>query len=421
MIAPVVRSCKRRRPQAGGLDDMRLLRALASHPVEVIAGIILVVVGVMLTATSTGHSHSTKNIVIGAVATAFGGVILSWTTGKSLSRTEALEDIRSQLDLVSRNLGQASGQISRAVEQAQIHELQPATGFALVAQAATMIYGQVSAIQTILGDRFDAEDLLFTVKELESLAVRLERRGTGADLEVDAVRNRLQEMRTQLARSTVTQAKASESVSCPHCNRMTVVAIGLNGGDTSSARCSNCGGRFNAHRRADGSLIERPAPNGSDNTVSLDGQCPKCRNEIKVRPSNMPLSGKVSAICMECAAKVEFDLNSRQLVYNGQMVKMPGVIVSRYGTSGAGARPVIRCEKCDRNVRCIVRKGTAYYAIDNECDRLYQVNNPEFATWRAEHDVEAIPKTNSTSNSSIDPVAESVTLHFGSAGESPTD
>jgi hypothetical protein len=37
-----------------------------------------------------------------------------------------------------------------------------------------MIYAQVSAIQNILGGRFDTESLLFTVNELESLTRRLE-------------------------------------------------------------------------------------------------------------------------------------------------------------------------------------------------------------------------------------------------------
>jgi hypothetical protein len=45
---------------------------------------------------------------------------------------------------------------------------------ALMSQAATMIYAQVSAIQNILGGRFDTENLLFTVNELESLTRRLE-------------------------------------------------------------------------------------------------------------------------------------------------------------------------------------------------------------------------------------------------------
>lgn len=380
---------------------MRVIRAILSSPVEIICSLALIVVGVILTIQgSAPETKSTAYVLIGGIATALGGVLISWLAGKIVSRGQAMDDIRAQLDLVSRNLGQASGQISRAVEQAQTNDQHPATSFAVISQAAITIYAQVTAIQNILGDKFDSEDLLFTVKELESLAVQLEKKGSN-DTDVGAVKSRLQEMRTELTRSTVTRTKARENTICPSCNIATIVEIGLNGGDTATSNCMNCGNKFNLHRRADGSLFTRLPGGGSRvpaNTttstrepIEVEGNCPACGDTLNFKSnSGIDEKNQIRAVCSECGTKVIFDVSTRKAMQDGKMNKAKGEISDRFGSGGTGARPIVHCPTCQKNLRCVMRKSDKFYAIDGECNTLHEVNSNDFAAWRRENDATSL-------------------------------
>lgn len=381
---------------------MRLLKEIIGHPVEIAAGLALVVLGVVLTAKGADPEHASASLLtLGGVATALGGVLMTWTVGKVVSKRDALNEMRSQLDLVSRNLGQASGQISRAVEECQADHMPAATGFALVSQSAMTIYAQVTAIQNILGDKFDAQDLLDTVTELEDLAKKLAR--TGADTttnEVAEVTSRLQEMRTELARSTVARTRASELVECPSCLSPTKVLIGVNGGDTARSHCPRCERSFNTHRRPDGSVFARligsatvrgeasqTATKTESQTVSISSVCPECQTAIELTSHN-PLDP--SAICTHCGTNIRFDVAKGMAEVTGHFDIIDGVVSGRFGSGGSGGRPTVTCDQCGRTLRCIIKKSDALYAIDSDCRRLYRIYTDSWDAWRQVHEVKSM-------------------------------
>lgn len=377
---------------------------LGRHPVEVGAGILLAIVGVMLTISGTQPGGGTYKLYVGGLATTFGGVVLSWTVSKAISRSEALQEISSQLDLVSKTLGQAAGQISRVVDQCNDHSLSPDIGFAMVGQQAQLVGAQVSALQGILGNPFETKELLQTITEVEKLAEQLDRKERGVptvtteatvDSTVAEVKSRLHEMREQLT-GPRGSLRVVESAGCPNCGRVQSVSIGAYSGDTAANVCHSCGASFNAHRRSDGSIFTRmrgithsggpaePTANGSEPATSeprfLQGECPNCNKDVRVKaPSTRTHK---FAVCLDCAASVIFS-PSGAITSDGQYEKMTGKIVARFGSSGsASASPLVGCDNCGRNIREFLRRGEIFFGIDDECRRLYWNTTDEFTAWR---------------------------------------
>lgn len=383
---------------------------LGRHPVEVGAGVILAVVGVMLTVSGTQSGSGIYKLYFGGLATTFGGVLLSWTVGKAISRSEALHEISSQLDLVSKTLGQAAGQISRVVDQCNDHSLNADIGFAMVGQQAQLVGAQVSALQGILGNPFETKDLLTTITEVEKLAEKLDRKERGvptapteaADASTMAdVKNRLHVMREQLT-GPRTSTRVTETASCPKCNEAQEVSIGAYPGDTAANVCTHCGKPFNVHRRSDGSIFTRyrsfasnggavaPSVSGSETEPPrqyLHGQCPHCNEEVRVKAPTTRTHK--FAVCLNCASSVIFS-PAGAITSDGQYEKVKGVIVGRYGSSGSvSAVPLVNCDKCNRQIRNFIRRGDHLYGIDDECRRLYWSTSDEFLAWRQANEPEA--------------------------------
>jgi transcription elongation factor Elf1 len=391
---------------------------LGRHPIELGAGLMLAVVGVMLTVSGTQPGGGTYKLYFGGLATTFGGVLLSWTVSKAISRSEALQEIRSQLDLVSKTLGQAAGQISRVVDQCNDHSLNADTGFAMVGQQAQVVGAQVSAIQGILGNPFETAELLTTITEVERLAEKLDRKERGAatvqtesavENTVAAVKNRLHEMREQLAGPRTTSARVSEIADCPVCGKEQSVSIGAYPGDTASNFCTNCGRSFNVHRRSDGSIFTRtrgsgPSGGGPPTNESetprlpeyLEGQCPSCNEEVRIKAP--ATKTHKFAVCLNCASTVIFN-PSGAVTSDGQYEKLGGLIVSRSGSSGsASVSPIFYCDKCSRQIRSFIRKGNMFYGIDDLCRRLHASSDEEFVAWRQKNEPETLPTGTGSAN-----------------------
>lgn len=160
-------------------------RGLSRRIVESIAGAIMLGAGILLQVLGARSDQApaslgTPLLIIGGVLVAIGGVALSWIASSILTERQTFEaresarsEIDDKLDNLSRALGQAAGQISQAVEQADVGQIPSATGFALVSQATRTIYGQVNEIAVIRGQRFDAAQLLDTAARLDDLARQL--------------------------------------------------------------------------------------------------------------------------------------------------------------------------------------------------------------------------------------------------------
>lgn len=234
------------------------LKALTASPVELLAGLVLIVLGVV--AQVQGSGSSVVLMVAGGIGVAVGGILLSWIASKELGERQTLEavdasrqEIDSKLDSLSRVLGQAAGQIGQAVQAVESGQSDSRTGFALVSQATRMIYGQVNEIAVIRGTSFDSAYLLETASQLDDLARRLTSPDVDERNELAEVRKELAAVKANLSAGAAAQRSFSlEPVACPYCENVNRVRLGSLGGDTASASCAACSERFNVHRNAAG-------------------------------------------------------------------------------------------------------------------------------------------------------------------------
>lgn len=394
-LASLAGACKVARSESPGVAVIkRVVSAFGSHPVESLSGLALAIVGVMLTAAGT--DGPALWLYAGGTATTLGGALLSWTAGKAVSRSEALDEVRSQLGLVSKTLGQSAGQINRVVDQCIEKSLAAETGFMMVGQQAMLVGAQVSAIQEILGESFDSNSLLSTLTEVENLAERLDRKDRrGSEAEVAKVRDRLQEMRAEITGSGTRVNRTIEVLDCPYCASQTQGLVGVYPGDTAAIDCHKCASRFNAHRRSDGSVFSRMVNLALESNSQppgqrkmLAGECVGCGSTVRV-PANRE-GGTQSAVCTDCGKSLIFHPNGAPMTTDGNFEKLLGVPVGRYGSGGSGARPITRCEVCSRELRAIIRKPEAHFALDSRCRRLFEIRNEDFLRWREANEPETL-------------------------------
>ena len=346
--------------------------AVAANPMETIAGIALAVMGVLM-GSYGGREEQTALVISGGVATALGGALLSWTVGKVVTKQQALNEIRSQLDLVSRNIGQASAQISQAVERSLMEGLHSDTAFALVQQAVNTIYTQVTAIQNILESPFPSQELLDTANELQDLATQLSSNGgVGATTKIAS---RLEQVRRNLEKNA-RPIRSSEVVGCPDCKKQTTVMIGQYPGSTASSTCEHCGKPLNAHRRVDGSVFARPV--GQASTVRVETSCPDCSNEI----SFVTKAGgqETKTVCFNCGASL-IAADGGPPTVNGKFDIVDGVIAA-LTTNAPSGRPVVACPECSEEVRCTIRRDPHDYGIHSSCMKVFRIEHKALHAWR---------------------------------------
>lgn len=356
------------------------MTTLAKHPVELLSGLLLAILGVMMTVAGT--EGNTYRLYAGGIATAMGGVLLSWTVGKSVSKREAMEDIRSQLGLVSKTLGQAAGQINRVVDQCIDSSMPSEAGFMMVGQQALLVGAQVSAIQEILGESFETATLLSTLTEVEKLAARLDRKDRqGADTtgELEEVRRRLRDMLADVAGTSGQSVRMTEPLTCPHCDASLDASLGAQPGSTAMVHCSSCSRRFNVHRRSDGSIFTPAAGKKVIQPRYLTANCLSCNEEISVaeRQGGFPQA----AVCTRCGAQVLFHGHKLPITLEGKYEKVSGKIV---GTNKKGSRPLVYCDDCAMQYSGLIDRDRAFYAIDHRCKRLFEISYESLWEWRRE-------------------------------------
>ncbi len=198
--------------QALGGNVHEVRDTLRNRAVEIVCGLVMVVVGVWITATSSAakppEATSPGWVAAGGLLTALGGVLLSWVAAVAFSRREAVMQLNEEFHAVSRNLGQAATRVTRAVEQCQAQEIDSTTSLALISQATTMIYGQIDQIQRLIGARFDSDDLMLTLTELDKLAAKLDRQPSESSADV---RNEVARILAR-ARKVVASPRTTSSV-----------------------------------------------------------------------------------------------------------------------------------------------------------------------------------------------------------------
>lgn len=370
---------------------MNIAATFKSHLIEFIAAFALIGIGIVCTAISADKDHpSVLLAVCGGIATAIGTALITWILGQALSRKDALNEVNTELDLISRNIGQASAQIGSTVARCAEGKLHHSTGFELVKQNTTAIYAQVNAIQSIIGDPFSVQDLIdITLPELRKLAVELQEVTSSEDATriaatIDKVLVNLE------SKSTARLTNVATNSTCPHCGSTAVSSLGQEQGSTARTKCPHCGKSFNTHRAGDGSVFSRAlfapsSPSAPDKvpgpvtTEELDITCPDCSAQLEFTRRS---GSTQDPICLNCGAVLRLSSEGQAETRGDRFEILEGSVVGRFGSGGSGAAPVVECAKCNQELRCIVKREGYRFAIDAPCKRLHRVANDKFVTWR---------------------------------------
>lgn len=356
---------------------MKLLRSLWDSPVESLSALVLIAVGVYVSAIgSSAPEHKAGLLAAGGLLTTFGGVMFAWVVSKAVATERARSEFRQQLGHLSRNLGQAAGQISRTIEQSQATDISSETALALISQANRMIYGQVSEISVIQGTGFDPAYLLDTAAKLDDVARQLESDDSQGE-ELESVRRQLQEVRTSLSSASPRRTYSRAPVKCPECQKQNDVELGDFPGDTASISCTFCGERFNAHRASDGSAFSRPvgpAPKAqSSKGERWSFSCPACDQSA----STWLGEGTKTMVCFGCYRPMIVDMGKRSVENGaGQFTHARAAVVGRQGS-----RPQVCCPECGNTINAFILVEDCFVGICYRDKQVMEVVRSDFETW----------------------------------------
>lgn len=386
---------------------MELSKRFLLHTVELLSGLALLVCGIIVQASAADPGSATADasrdrtlLITGGVMVAFGGILLSWVASRVLAQDQAEQavaaaraEVDQKLDNLSRVLGQAAGQISQAVEQSELDQIPPSTGFALVSQATRMIYGQVNEIAVIRGSEFDSAYLLQTASQLDELARQLSSSGqehTTKDV-IEEVRRQLEDVQANLAAAPATGQRtfATTGVTCPKCGAQNPVRLGTVPGETAAARCQACGTSFNAHRASNGTAFSRPrqlTPNGaSAQSPSApeparlpsrwEFECPECSERLFTRVKD---DATRTLFCTGCSAALQADPTDRSVTPAGKFRLVKSDTFSR-----SGNRPKFICPDCDRRVKAAIHGADGWVGICTDDLVALTVTDEEFEAFLA--------------------------------------
>jgi endogenous inhibitor of DNA gyrase (YacG/DUF329 family) len=390
----LVRSRSHHNPFTAKVRVMRFLRTLLGSFVEVVSGVVLIGVGVYVSSVgSSDSSHRAGLLAAGGILTTFGGVLLSWIASRAFAREQARADFTHQLGNLSRNLGQAAGQISRAVDQALVQDVRPDTGFALISQANRMIYGQVNEISVIQGAEFDAAYLLETASTLDQLALQLAGNSHGGEALAE-VRRELEHVRNTLSRGQTTRTYSRAMVDCPSCGASNGIELGDVPGDTASHECSACGSRFNAHRAADSKAFTRPVGPSTSPAERWHFTCPSCAGDASTR-----FGPRVKTMaCTHCFAALAVDSSAETVSVVGKYSHSQASLAR-----GTGARPILECPTCGTGVPAVMKTSSGFMGF---CTAHRQAIEMSFGDWNQWRERNTASSALSLSNGST-PVADS--------------
>lgn len=265
---------------------MELRRVANEKPIETLSALVMILAGVYLSGTGTAGSFA---VVMGNALSAFGGALLSYSTVSLTSKEAAAEILSPQLSAIARQLVTVSGQISKAVHDARVGELDESVALEMISQAARIMYASVNEIHVVLDQRVDSQELLETAQRVEELATKLAGSPAASQDQVESeLINAVAELRTQIEAIAPSRPNAPSSskkpipkaaphelestvTECPSCKSQTPVEIGIAFGSSAMPMCSACGTKFHAHRAQSGSITSK-LPGTKACAVSSGGQ-----------------------------------------------------------------------------------------------------------------------------------------------------
>jgi hypothetical protein len=286
-----------------------------------LAGLVLLFAGVAFPFTRDAQTHGFPwQIVVGSVAAAFGGAVLSWMASVAVSRRAATADLGVQIAAVTRSVAQASGQILKSIERANRAEIEPGTAFELIYAQSRSIQSDVNEISLIIGTDYTGANVQETVRNIDEVSAFLGQ--TKAPARITA---RLNQVRSRVvSRSQQIPAAAPD------------------------------------------------APPPAFKTVA----CPSCGSGIPIRIR--PGISKVPAVCLKCLTSVFLNVPSFEVVRRGKLrvIEYPEIVKRN------GSRPVIKCPDCEKRISAQIKTGENFYALCHDDDCVAVVPLEAFERWQ---------------------------------------
>ena len=353
-----------------------LTRIYRRHPVELAIGTILIVVG----AYSTLGPVERFAQQLGALFLTLGAVQLSWVATTVASEEDAKELLRPRLDSLCSRLGTVSAQMRETVTGLLQNRVEPLVGTALMAQTVNNLAGVVNDLQLLTGNRFDPNEVLATISEIDRCGRRLAEATatTSPSPESSQATNpKVAETLDEL-RSLVLQVKtnvksleqpvrmpSSEEVACPSCGAKNRVPLGAESGDSAMSTCAGCGDRFHIHRGAGGAILTRTWGSASPDLWPVrEITCPQC-HQTTFRPRARPGTKPKTRYCLNCYSLVLLDPESPVV-----LPSEPPLRAEVVGRAGIDNKSLLECPECKVRSFAFARKEDQVYGVCDDCGRL---------------------------------------------------
>ena len=298
--------------------------ANTTNIVLTVAGLTLLGLGIILPWTRDIHAKGFPwQVVLGGVAAALGGAVLSWMASVAVSKRAATDELGRQIASVTRSVAQASGQILNSIERAYKSDIEPVTAFELMYQQARSIQSDVNEISLIIQTGYSSANVEDTIKAIDEATRFLV--GTKAPPEVT---ERLSRVRSSLVMT----------------------------------------------RDQGGPVAAHDAPPPVFKTIS----CPECSNGVPIRLRPGSAQKNIRAICLNCFTSLAVAIPTYDVTIVGKMrLEADSVIVKRNGS-----RPVIKCPKCNEKISAQIAQSECFYAVCNEDQIIVRIKRDDFEDWQ---------------------------------------
>lgn len=343
--------------------------ALKGSVVEIIAGLIMVVGGSLLTVIVEGRGAD----ALGAVFIAMGGLLASYRAAGVYAVEQAKASLQTTLSLFHDQLQNTAVQLTDTVGDARGGQMTPDTCNALMLQSSqtlTELVAQMRATFSIPSSKKASEgvqaETLDRVKTMRQTAAeakeRLEYAGRPEDAQVFAeMESQASEVEDQLT----SDGRTSVEVECPVCFTGAIpVEIGNAPGSSALLDCPR-GHRFHVHRIGDLSVITRPwgytvqEAQPAETRRVIRVECPECAGEVPLWISGK--GGIEERWCLGCHTKLAIDTLSEEVVETGAGHVIAGDMVGEDS---------LRCPECNETRSAFAKRDGVSYAECRSCGRL---------------------------------------------------
>ena len=353
---------------------MRFSDEMKKAPLELFSAASLVAVGVYL-----GFQKSQATIIIGSVASAIGGALLSFAVNKFNCREKAAEFLKPELQSMARHLADTASKLSRAIQEYKQEDVAAGLTIDRISQLISSIYSSLNDMHIVAGVTTSYEALVETVRECESMATRLgelTHLQAPVSQEIEDLRGHLAIARTQFDTSRkklgdLSTIQRDEQVTCPHCNHEASVLLGTRQGDSGAGFCSSCGQKFHVHRAADGRPFTRKVgmPSGSPPFKIINICCPTCKSVFSIKFYEADI--EEIHFCLKCCNKLTVAPTGN---VTSAIIETPKE-ASTVGFSGN--KQVLVCPSCRTSINALWAEAESVRGTCKRCSIILQAARQE--------------------------------------------